>query len=61
MITSSALDMVYNPAALDAIKVFFTLPYHKRGVGGDYGLTPQMAALTTAARKRLVRQTGIRI
>ncbi|XP_063884386.1 intermembrane lipid transfer protein VPS13D-like isoform X2 [Scylla paramamosain] len=52
VITSSALDMVYNPAALDAIKVFFTLPYYKRGVGGDYGLTPQMAALTSAARKR---------
>ncbi|XP_050720689.1 intermembrane lipid transfer protein VPS13D-like isoform X3 [Eriocheir sinensis] len=53
-ITSSALDIVYNPAALEAITAFFTLPHHKRGIGGDSysGLTPQMAALTTAARKR---------
>nr|XP_045619802.1 vacuolar protein sorting-associated protein 13D-like isoform X1 [Procambarus clarkii]XP_045619809.1 vacuolar protein sorting-associated protein 13D-like isoform X1 [Procambarus clarkii] len=49
IVSSSALDMVYNPSALEAIKAFFTTPYHKRD---DVGYVPHMTALTSAARKR---------
>ncbi|XP_042225636.1 vacuolar protein sorting-associated protein 13D-like isoform X3 [Homarus americanus] len=49
IVNSSALDIVYNPSALDAIKAFFTTPYQKRD---DVGYVPQMTALTSAAKKR---------
>ncbi|KAK8735874.1 hypothetical protein OTU49_017439, partial [Cherax quadricarinatus] len=49
IVSSSALDVVYNPSALEAIKAFFTTPYQKKD---DVGYLPQMTALTSAAKKR---------
>ncbi|XP_071526978.1 intermembrane lipid transfer protein VPS13D [Panulirus ornatus] len=53
VVSSSALDMVYNPSALDAIKTFFTTPYQKKD---DAGYMPQMTGLTSAAKKRMTRK-----
>ncbi|XP_064107510.1 intermembrane lipid transfer protein VPS13D-like isoform X2 [Macrobrachium nipponense] len=49
VVNSSALDIVYNPSALEAISNFFTTPYQKREGTGS---SSQMTALTSAAKKR---------
>ncbi|XP_076064677.1 vacuolar protein sorting 13D isoform X4 [Oratosquilla oratoria] len=48
VVKSSALDIVYNASAFQAIKEFFTTPYSKKEVDHN----TQMTALTSAARKR---------
>ncbi|XP_047493790.1 vacuolar protein sorting-associated protein 13D-like isoform X6 [Penaeus chinensis] len=49
IVSSTSLDIVYNPSALEVISNFFTTPYQKKE---GYGQSAQMTALTTAAKKR---------
>ncbi|CAL4126163.1 unnamed protein product, partial [Meganyctiphanes norvegica] len=49
VVNSNALDVVYNPSALEEIKKFFTSPYQRQV---EMEQLSQMTALGTAAKKR---------